>query len=96
MQKTKRSLALGALTAEMASPRIAASAQEAMHPATEETQRRLILINEPPFYGYACSWCGCRFSREDVRNGGPVAEIIRGREQREKHFAEHVCSERPH
>src|SRR5450755_1162648 len=88
--------ALDALTIEMASPRIAASAQETMHPS-HGPQRRLVLIHEEPFDCYACSWCGSRFPTADAPNGLTMLQILHlYRAQREKRFAEHVCSDRPH
>jgi hypothetical protein len=100
MIKTKESArcALGALTVEMTKSPIAASAQEAMHPA-DGRQRRLMLIHEEPFHGYACSWCGCRFpkTKTDVPNPVSLFETLRlAREQRRKQFSDHVCSERPY
>ncbi|MDP9339960.1 MAG: hypothetical protein M3P45_13950 [Acidobacteriota bacterium] len=83
--------ALGALTAEMANPRVVASAQEAMHPA-EVQPRRIVLIHEEDFHGYACSWCGCRLPGTEARGALTLLETIRAsREQRKKYFAEHVC-----
>jgi hypothetical protein len=95
MEKAKRSpkLALEALIVEMASPRIAASAQQRMHLETEGTKRRLILVDEAPYHGYACSWCGCRFPRADVSHCEPLEALILARQQRQKHFADHVCSQ---
>jgi hypothetical protein len=96
MEKMKRSTEslLGALTVEMASPRIAASAQQELHPEGERVKRKLILINEASCHGYACSWCGCRFPRADVRNSGPLEALILARQQREKNFGDHICSQR--
>jgi hypothetical protein len=96
MEKTKRApkVLLDALSVEMASPRIAASALEAMHPETEGPARALVLINDAPYHGYACSWCGCRFPRADVRHGEPLESLVLARQQRLKHFADHVCSQR--
>jgi hypothetical protein len=47
MEKTKGipETGLDALTVEMARPRIAASAQEAMHPETEP-KRKFVLVNQ--------------------------------------------------
>jgi len=85
---------LGALTIEMASPRIAASAQKAMYPAAGQ-KRRLVLIHEEPFHCYVCSWCGSRFPIADAPNGLTMFQILHlYRAEREKRFSEHVCSER--
>jgi hypothetical protein len=114
MSKTRESphTALAALTAEMMRPPIAASAQVAMRPETEGTERKLVLVNEDPFQGYACSWCGCRFPDDGVPSS--AHQVFRSRAkhrvhfvtlgekllpfeaQRQKRFAEHVCSDRPH
>lgn len=50
MEKTKKlpETVLDALTVEMARPRIAASAQEAMHPETEP-ERKFVLVNQAVF-----------------------------------------------
>jgi hypothetical protein len=88
--------ALHELTVEMAGQRIAASAEEAMHPQTGETNRKLAPIKERSFRGYACSWCGCRFPEPDAR-ASAGAETNGFREtQRQARFVEHVCSDRPH
>ena len=92
MAETKKSAkaALSALKAEMAKPHITASALAAM-------QRKLALAHDDSFHGYACNWCGCRFSSADIPNDVSLSEILRlSGEQLEKHFADHVCSERPH
>jgi hypothetical protein len=99
MSETRESpnRALAALTVEMMKPPIAASAQEAMHPATEGTERRLVLITQGRFEGYACSWCGCRFPEGDVAIRATLGEkLLLFEAEREKRFAEHVCSDRPH
>jgi hypothetical protein len=99
MSETRESpkSALAALTLEMMKPPIAASAQEAMHPATEGPERKLVLIDQGPFHGYACSWCGCRFPEGDVASCAMLGEkLLRFEAQRETRFAEHVCSDRPH
>jgi hypothetical protein len=83
--------ALSAVTAQMAGPRMTASAQEAMHPETEAMKRRLMLVNEHPFHGYACSWCGYKFPRTDVPDGASPEVLQRVRKRREKEFAGHVC-----
>lgn len=85
---------LGALTVEMAIPRIAASAQRVMHPAHP---RRLVTITEKPIHGYTCSWCGCRFPETDVPTRATLGEdLLHFEAAREKRFTEHVCSDRPH
>lgn len=95
--RESRNSALAALTVEMMKPPIAASAQEAMHPATEGTERKLVLVNQGPFRGYACSWCGCRFPEGDVVSRAMLGEkLLLFEANREKRFAEHVCSDRPH
>src|SRR5450755_896510 len=90
---------LGALKAEMAKPPVAASAQEAMHPETRRIERQPVLVDEGLFHGYACDWCGCRFpdgTGDDVPGRATSAEkTFLFATQREKRFAEHVCSERP-
>lgn len=99
MSETRESpnSALAALTVEMMKPPIAASAQEAMHPETEGPLRKLELINQGPFHGYACSWCGCRFPEGDVAIRATLGEkLLLFEAEREKRFAEHVCSDRPH
>jgi hypothetical protein len=83
--------ALSAVKAQMAVPRVAASAQEAMHPETEAMKRRLVVVNEHPFYGYACSWCGYKFPRADVPDGASLEALQRVRKRREKEFSDHVC-----
>jgi hypothetical protein len=87
---------LGDLKAEMAKPPIAASAQEAMHPAIKRMERTLVLVNQGPFHGYACSWCGCRFPEVVPSNATLGENLLPFEAQREKRFAEHVCSDRPH
>jgi hypothetical protein len=99
MRETRESpnTALVALTVEMMKPPIAASAQEAMHPETEGPPRKLVLVNQGPFHGYACSWCGCRFPEGDVPNRATLGEkLLLFEAEREKRFAQHVCSDRPH
>lgn len=99
MSKSRESptTALDELTAEMASPRIAASAQEAMHPETEGMERKLILVREDRFHSYACSWCGCRFPEIDISIRATLVQTpLLLEAQRETRFAEHVCSDRPH
>jgi hypothetical protein len=97
-----RMSALGALTIEMTSLQIAASAQETMHPVDgRKRNRKLVIIHEELFQRYARSWSGCRFSRADlpadIPKGVTLFEILRvAREQRHKQFADHTCSERPH
>jgi hypothetical protein len=98
MSKTRESphTALAALTAEMTRPSIAASAQAAMHPETEGTERKLVLVNEDPFQGYACSWCGGRFPEDALPSSATLGEeLLLFEAQRQKRFAEHVCSDRP-
>ena len=94
--KVKRSIksALDALATEMAQRPTAASAHEAMNPEHEGQYRKLVLIHENSFYGYACSWCGCRLTKiDDASLGGNLSHF----EMRlEKQFAAHVCSEYPH
>src|ERR1700682_206805 len=88
--------ALGALTAEMTRSPIAASAQEAMHPEIKRMERQLVWVNQGPFHGYACSWCGCRFPEGDVPSRATLGEkLLLFEAQREKRFAEHVCSDCP-
>ena len=99
MTKAKESAetALGALTAEMTKPPIAASALEAMHPESEWQQRKLVPMHQEPFHGYACSWCGCRFPKTDIPADVSLLETLRvSKVQREKRFVAHVCSECPH
>src|SRR5450432_2466780 len=87
---------LGALRAEMAKPHVAASAQEAMHPETRRFERQLVLVDEGLFHGYACDWCGCRFpdgpESEVPGCATPAEKLLLFAAQREKRFAEHVCS----
>jgi hypothetical protein len=92
--KESRDAVLDALTVEMKKSPIAASAQEAMRPA-DGHRRKLLLIREQLFQGFACSWCGCRFPTSDA----PMSlfeTLSVASEQRVKQFAEHVCSEYPH
>ena len=99
MRKTRESphTARAALTAEMMRPPTAASARVAMHPETEGTERKLALINQGPLHAYACSWCGCRFPEDGVPSRARLGEkLLLPEAQREKRFAEHVCSDRPH
>jgi hypothetical protein len=65
MIKTKESArcALGALTVEMTKSPIAASAQEAMHPA-DGRQRRLMLIHEDPFTVTLAVGAGAGFQKQ--------------------------------
>jgi hypothetical protein len=96
MIKTKEppNAALGALTIEMASPRIAASAQEAMHPETEGRERKLVLFNRDPFHGYACSWCGYRFPESVISDRVSLFDKRHHfKLQREKEFSRHVFEE---
>jgi hypothetical protein len=78
-------------------PPIAASAQAAMRPETEGTERTLVLFSQGPSHAYACSWCGCRFPGDDVPSSATLGEkLLLFEAQRQKRFAEHVCSDRPH
>jgi hypothetical protein len=90
---------LGALKIEMAKPPVAASAQEAMHPESRRIERQPVLVDEGLFHGYACDWCGCRFPDAPEGNvpgrATPAEEIFPFATQREKLFAEHICSDRP-
>jgi hypothetical protein len=65
---------------------------KAMYPETEANGRRLVIVNEHPFHGYACSWCGCRFPRTDDPKFDPIEALIVAKERREKRFADHLCS----
>ena len=99
MSKTRESphTALAALTAEMMRPPIAASAQVAMRPETEGTERKLVLFSQGPLHAYACSWCGCGFPENDVPSSATLREkLLLFEARRQKRFAEHVCSDRPH
>jgi hypothetical protein len=99
MSKTRESphVALAALTAEMMRRPIAASAQVAMRPETKGTERKLVFTGQSPFHAYACSSCGCRFPEDDVPNSATLGEqLLLIEAQRQKRFAEHVCSDRPH
>lgn len=89
---------LRALKAEMTKAPIAASVLEAMHPEIKRMERELVLLNQGPFHGYSCSWCGCRFRfpEDDVRSHTTLSEKLLVEAQREERFAEHVCSDRPH
>jgi hypothetical protein len=92
MKKATASVAaaLSGVNAEMALPRMAASAQEAMHPDME-VKRRLVIVNEHPFHGYACSWCGRKFPRTDIADVISPEALNQARMQREKDFLDHVC-----
>jgi hypothetical protein len=93
--KVKRSTksALDALATEMLQRPTAASAHEAMNPEQEGKHRKLVLIHENSFYGYACSWCGCRLTKiDDASLGGNLSHVEK---RLEKQFAAHVCSEYP-
>jgi hypothetical protein len=89
---TKRKLAndaIDALTAEMAKPRIAASAQKSVDSKAPSQHRELVLIDL--FHGYECSRCKCRFPESALHKGSSLSSstaIL----QIQQEFAEHVCS----
>src|SRR6202043_2268785 len=92
--KKKRN-ALNELSAEEAVPHIASSALRALdHFAHDHQHRKLLLIDS--FHGYGCNWCGCRFPETRAVDARTASETLRLRKaQREKQFANHICSERP-
>jgi len=91
LKKFKNTLAV--LGAEMALPAITTSALRAMHHfAQNHHNRKLLLIDS--FHGYGCNWCGCRFPETRAVDGRNASETVRLRKsQREKQFADHICSE---
>jgi hypothetical protein len=91
LKKFKNTLAV--LSAKMALPAITASALRAMHHfAQNHHHRKLLLIDS--FHGYGCNWCGCRFPETRVVEGRTASETVRLRKsQRQKQFADHICSE---
>jgi hypothetical protein len=83
------------VTSEMAKPHITASARKAIHPESGRQRRKLVLIHQGSFHNYACSWCGCRFGRTKIPDGISLFEILLvSKLQREKQFADHLCSDR--
>jgi hypothetical protein len=83
---------LDELTAEMAEPRIAASAVAAVR--RDDEQRKLLLIHQGSFHGYACSVCGNRFLETSAPDGMSLFQMLGFySEQREKQFTAHVCRE---
>jgi hypothetical protein len=83
---------MAALSAEMNVPHITTSAVRALHQLASHA-RKLDFID--PFYGYACSWCGCRFPESRQPQGNFAAENSRLQKfHREKQFSQHICSER--
>jgi len=92
--KSSTKSALDTLATEMLQQPTAASAHKAMNPEREGQHRKLELIHENSFYGYACSWCGCRLTKiDDSSLGGNLSHFEM---KLEKQFAAHVCSEYPH
>jgi hypothetical protein len=84
---------MAALSAEMNVPHITTSALRAMHQLAPRS-RKLDFID--PFYGYAYSWCGCRFPESRPPQGDSAAEnSLLNKFHREKQFSQHICSERP-
>ena len=87
---TKKKLAKAAIAsvaAEMAKPRIAASAQKSLAKAPSQ-HRELVLIDQ--FFGFECSRCKCRFPESALHKGSSLSSstaIL----QVQREFAEHVC-----
>jgi hypothetical protein len=89
---TKKKLANAAfvsVAAEMAKPRIAASALKALRSKAPSQHRELVLIDS--FNGYECSQCKCRFPESALPKGASLTGRT-GKLQIQQEFDKHVCS----
>jgi hypothetical protein len=57
-------------------------------------RRKLVWIDRKSFQGYGCSECAWAFKPSGTPAGKSLDEMKQNYErQRDKHFADHVCSE---